>query len=565
MAIDRRLVIASKGRKKAKKAAKKRAKKLASKALAKPAKKLASKALAKPAKKLASKALAKSAKKLASKAVAAPAKKPASKAVVKAASLAAQKVAERAALEAAKIAEVKRQREQQRRAAKRKERKAAELEAAKIAEAKRQRANERRAAKRKERKAAELEARKAAELAARLAAEKAALEVAEKLQQARDKIARLERKALRLEHKARKLAKTRKKEYRQLRAQIELAGLQSNKELRVLTRELRGAQDEARRAVLRAAVRVYFEKREQEAAAKAARTDAEKTAELELERARKQKLVRVFSSDEAYDKFVAIAEELRRRPLAILLNVTTKTVGRWLSKGIPTEQLPNVSRVITQHEQVVREGKNNWAIFNELLKQAGEFGLVPKYKRRNRRRAGPQTIGWEWSKVYELGVTQSLITEIRAWLLSHRSKTKEWTFWHAVIKVSQYAPPGTSLTKNYQTIVYQMPHDMAWYFVIETTIASHRYTINREKVIGHVRKEHDPHIESPRLLAISELCQLLENAYEAGILMVIHTVSLFNYRWRTEKEQAGYASKQRRARWETQQHYIEVVKKAAGK
>jgi hypothetical protein len=194
---------------------------------------------------------------------------------------------------------------------------------------------------------------------------------------------------------------------------------------------------------------------------------------------------------------------------------------------------PIAERILALHATEKKAAEER-QVFAELMKIAGEVGVLPTVKSGDQERSGKKTEGWRW----DYRVNRALSTETIAMMVRLANGTpKKFPLWQIAVVTSQYAlspradfglPPRPG-SPNYKTVIVQLKHVKTGEFAVE-----------------HVQ----PTAERRSLEAVvAEMVEDFTSLLDSGEVKVfVHGVTVFNYRRRSRREQQRYETEQRKER-----------------
>lgn len=211
--------------------------------------------------------------------------------------------------------------------------------------------------------------------------------------------------------------------------------------------------------------------------------------------------------------------------LARRLRVHPSSVRRWLRDGVPKTGsarilLSTYRDVRKDQRELARRDRQQFAL---MLKLAGEAKALPHSRSSSGPRTGPRTQGYQYTRAYNQYLTLTLIDDIEGWA---QSLPRRQPVWQAAVLVSLY---GKGEHRGYKTVYQQFLTIDPGDFALESTLATPRST-SRVRTIGTLRD------------------QLESSLLDASVRTYVHSVTVFNYRLRSEVERRRWESAQRRRR-----------------
>lgn len=218
------------------------------------------------------------------------------------------------------------------------------------------------------------------------------------------------------------------------------------------------------------------------------------------------------------------------KALAKLIGVSASAVQGWQRRGVSARGKAALEGLKVARKATAVAAKERKAIFDELLKLSGERGDLPDIRTSEGERNGPRTSGYYWTKRIAEMLTPGLVKEIAAWLTSKRRRGDSPVF-QAVAVVSEYTKQDF---RGYKTVMKPVEgRPEAGDFAIEEQLPT-----AKNKSLAVVR---------------DELLGKLEDFIDGDVLVLVHAVTLYNYRMRTEAQRMAWESGRRRKRWKKKQ------------
>ena len=240
------------------------------------------------------------------------------------------------------------------------------------------------------------------------------------------------------------------------------------------------------------------------------------------------------------------------KKLAEQLGVNPSTVYRWRKHGVPKRG--NARAKLSDYQEQRRRERQfretERSTFEELLKEAGDLERLPARMRSGKRkREGARTEGVRHTLAIERLTNRRVLEKVLAWARSLPTNPA-WPVWQAQIQTTQYTLPELSFhggLKGYRTVgsVQQMSHARSGDFSVGEVWTGPKHPSKRE--------------------ATSDLMVELEALDDASeLLVLVHHVTLFNYRQRPEAERRQWETtkrKEREKQWERKQRTTEKQSK----
>lgn len=370
-------------------------------------------------------------------------------------------------------------------------------------------------------------------------------------EEARRRAAELARKVAEAREEARRKEESRKEAARRLAEEKRKAAVRRQREAREeMLRKAREAQKEAerkarlerareaRRKVIEDARKKAALVRQQELLERKEKKEALLAKKREAAEAARREAERKQAGAEQAEA-IKKAEQVRRAgilreacrllddsnvKLAGVAGVSEASIRRWMvSPPIKSEAF---GRLVKMVEEV--------HLFLELMKQAGEVGVLPKFRSGAGRRAGKKTEGVWWSKLVMRRLTTDVFKEIVKWVEERPGKF--YPFWQVVLTTSQFARPGTSLDdtslkitgKKYETVVLQLGNERWGDFAV-------------------FRRESSAESRSAKA-ASRNIADRMKAKMEGGVNVFIHGVTVFAYRRRSKAEMRAWVQARREER-----------------
>jgi len=225
--------------------------------------------------------------------------------------------------------------------------------------------------------------------------------------------------------------------------------------------------------------------------------------------------------------------------LARRLRVHRSTIYRWLSEGLPKKVKPRKRAAKKKIERVKRrtaaerkKSREERAVFAELMKLAGEAGIMPKIRSGDRTRSGRRTQGHQWTRAFHRELSPEILEQILAWV---KTIPGGYPLWQISAVTSQFALTsqtefgGKHRKPDYKTIIVQLRHLRAGDFAVERVEPSNEGT--RAEVLQDFKER------MTRILA------------SEALRVFIHGVTVFNYLRRTKREEREWATRERTKRF----------------
>jgi len=246
---------------------------------------------------------------------------------------------------------------------------------------------------------------------------------------------------------------------------------------------------------------------------------------------------------------VKLVEFFEKSPklVAELLDVAPSTVQRWLKTGVPAKWCGRPSHYVKRVRdlfEVARKSIEEEQVFAELMKLAGEAGVLPRPVSQDKERSGPKTQGWMWTRRIQRRLSEEVIQQMAAWMRKLPGARLSGTFplWHGVVVSSQYAltarhdfgcPPAPG-SPRYKTVIMQLGHIKSGDFAIE--------------------HEQPTSVYQSQEAMVQEMVECFEALLlDSEIKIFVHAVTVYNYRRRSPQERRERASRERRERKEKEE------------
>lgn len=249
---------------------------------------------------------------------------------------------------------------------------------------------------------------------------------------------------------------------------------------------------------------------------------------------------------------VRAIQDIRRRAQALVskvgaakiaksLRVTTATISRWVKSKNPDrleEIMAGYARGRAGQKAARERAKRGPAEereFAALVKAAGEVVDLPKVRTSKSERIGRFTAGIQFTKAFRGNLSAGLLDDIEQWA---SDLPKRYPLFQLVARVSEMAlSPKVNLDRPakkgrgnvYPTVIVQLPHKKAGDFAIDALVTTTAGT-RRGVVIGEMQEK-------------------LFSMLQSGMVKVfVHSVTLHNYRRRTDEQRRSFESLRRQRR-----------------
>ena len=227
--------------------------------------------------------------------------------------------------------------------------------------------------------------------------------------------------------------------------------------------------------------------------------------------------------------------------LARRIGMAPSTVKRWFAPGGKVSKAAEAKLAAFRSEHKARRARARVEEqeFKDALQEAKQDARWPKYRSGQGERRGPTSVGYKWTRLVKRELSSEVMFEIAMWA---RTLKQRFPLWQIALATSQLVAgpqvpfaqsPATKTGRVYPSVVYaqgRTPRLSPDRFAIEAPIVTPRSTKRME------------------LLASLER-MVTERVADGNIRIFVHTVTVYNYRLRTEEERRKWQSRQRSMRY----------------